>query len=263
MILTFSLIGVLVGLLSGLLGIGGGIILVPCLNYYFQNYLHLPLDLSMHKAVTDSLAVVIFTSIMTASLYYRQAKISWRVVWNFIPGLVTGGLLGFVIKQNLHGSIYAQIFSLFLMFIGIKLWFSTKLAASDKKTKAKIDIKFIAISIATGMLSAIFGIGGGIIMTPFFLHLGLDMLKAIGSSSACCIPVALINSAITTWWQIKHPQIEGHLLNWEAVIYISLFSVSLAPVGARFAKILPPKVLKKSFAALLLLISLELFWNTL
>jgi uncharacterized membrane protein YfcA len=261
--IIFALIGLLVGFLSGLLGIGGGIILVPCLNHYFRQHLQIPLDLSMHMAVTDSLAVVIFTSMMTASLYYRQGKISWRIVWNFFPGLVFGGLTGFLIKRHLHGDLYAQVFAVFLIFIAIQLFYSQPTAQTKLKEKPKIDWKFLLMSFITGLLSSIFGVGGGIITTPFFIYLGLDILKAIGSSSACCIPVAFINSAITTWWQYKHPETSVNLIDWQAVLYISVFSVTIAPIGAMVAKKSNPDVLKKYFSSLLVLISLELFWNSL
>jgi len=257
MILTYALMGLLVGILSGLLGIGGGIILVPFLSHHFLQQ-HYSLTLSMQMAVTYSLAVVIFTSGMTASLYYRQAKISWRVVLNFIPGLLVGGLLGYFLKFHLQGSLYAQMFALFLIYVAFQLWRSHQHAQPKARTLASLDWKFFSISFATGAFSAIFGIGGGIIMTPYFLHLGLDVFKAIGSSSLCCIPVALVNSIIVS----IHPQWGQNLMDWQAVLYLSMFSMLGSPLGVWFAKHLDAKNLKKIFAILLLFVSVDLLWRS-
>lgn len=259
MILIYAFIGLLVGLLSGLLGIGGGIILVPFLSYYFIHQQHYSLDLSMQLAVTYSLAVVIFTSSITASLYFRQAKISWRIVLNFVPGLLLGGLLGYFIKFHLHGPLYAQIFALFLLYVGFQLIQSKPRLQAKPKNKARIDWKFFAISVATGTLSAIFGIGGGIIMTPYFLHLGLDIFKAIGSSSFCCIPVALLNSAIAS----IHPQWGQNLMDWHAIIYLSLFSMLGSPLGVQLAKHLDQNIIKRIFSFVVLFLSFDLFWRSL
>jgi uncharacterized membrane protein YfcA len=262
-----AFLGIIIGLLSGLLGIGGGVVTVPALKYILEYQMGIDSSISMHIAVANSLAIVIFTSSMTALIYYRRNLLNWQIFFQFCPGILIGVLSGTILAGHLHGPYYAQLFAIYLTYISFKMLFLTpkqQHASLQSEFTLKPNASFYFISVLTGFLSAILGIGGGTMMTPFFLHLGLDMLTAIGTSTLICIPIAIIGS-ISYGIHYLHIQIPlehttGYLY-WPAIMAISLASMMTSPLGARLARKIEAAYLKKIFACTMLAIAIKMFCN--
>jgi len=262
-----ALLGLIVGLLSGLLGIGGGVVTVPALKHILEYQMAIGSDISMHIAVANSLATVIFTSSMTALIYYRRNLLNWAIFIQFCPGIAIGVVFGTIFASHLHGVFYARLFAVYLTYISLKMLFlksEQQNTSEASEFKFKPNVNFYLISVFTGVLSALFGIGGGSVMTPFFLYMGLDMLTAIGTSTLICIPIAIFGSISYGLhylnMQIPLAHTTGYLY-WPAIAAISIASIITSPLGANLAKKIEADYLKKIFACTLLVIAIKMFFN--
>lgn len=255
MTIIFLLIGAFVGILSGLLGIGGGIILVPTLKYVFEHQGHIPPSLCMHTAVATSLAVIMLTSTRTSWLYIRQNHFVPQLFIRFLPGLILGTLTGVLLGLHVHGHLYTQIFAVFLFGLAIKLGKPSPINPNTD-SKLKNPAWFYLISFITGNLSALFGIGGGIIMTPYFIHLEHRALQAIGTATLCTLPIAMVST-------ISIKIIYGNELhiNWPSVAIIGITSMLCAPIGAKLARQMSERRLKMIFALVLVLVASKMFFS--
>ena len=251
MIIIFLSIGVMVGLLSGLLGIGGGIILVPSLKYVFEHQSAIPHSLSMHTAVATSLAVILLTSARTSWLYIRQNLFLPKLFIQFVPGLILGTLSGVMLGQHIHGQRYTQIFSIFLFLLALQLIRPSQ----GIKPSSRFSQPYwrYLMSFVTGHFSALFGIGGGVLMTPYFTHIENNVLKAIGTSTLCTLPIALTSTLFMQLFYKQQLQI-----NWLAVAIIGIGSMLCAPVGAKLARQISERRLKLIFSCVLTLVALKM-----
>lgn len=258
MILALAVIGCLVGFLSGLLGIGGGIIIVPALNIYFHNHLYFELKHLMNITVATSLTIIFFTAIITSLFYSKNEKINWNIVKNMSPGLMIGSILGSYMSQWIHGEIYHKLFGGFLMLIALKvLFFSHSTTFSEQQVEQRPIYRIYAVFI--GFISSILGISGGIIMTPLFFHLRMQTLYAIGTATFCTLPIVFSSSLVMMSLQRPEnvPGLIGYVY-WPAVLSIAIFSMLLSPVGGKLAKILPERNLKMLLGLLLLISAVKM-----
>jgi uncharacterized membrane protein YfcA len=252
MIIALAIIGCLVGLLSGLLGIGGGIIIVPALNIYFQNKAYFDTQHLMHISVATSITIVLFTALMTSFFYAKQHKINWDIFKAMCPGLALGGFTGSYCSRWIEGAYYHQLFGIFLLVIAIKVFFfSSQSPHPDHKIHVPFTLRFLAILI--GLISSVLGISGGIILTPLFFHYRLHTLSAIGTATICTLPIVFTSSIVLNLLHAPEhiPGLIGYVY-WPAVFSIAIFSMLLSPVGGKLSKILPEKTLKILLGLLLI-----------
>lgn len=257
----YLLVGVAAGILAGLLGVGGGIIVVPALTLLFSNGLFSS-DLVMHMAVGTSLAIMIFTAISSGYAYHRRGLVIWPLFLKFTPGLLLGTITGAIIAKHLSGRDLTIAFALFLIIIAIRMFFSKTVKAESQLPNLFI---LTAVSFCVGILSGFFGVGGGIVMVPFFSYCNVPIHKATGTSSACGFPLAIVGTLlliITGWTMViaNHPPVgTTGFVYWPAAILIAITSILFAPVGTRLAVWLPGLLLKRVFAIVLVLTAIELF----
>lgn len=268
--LAYLLTGAFAGILSGLLGVGGGLIVVPALVFIFQYSKLFEPNLIMHLAVGTSLAIMMFTSSSSARAYYKRNLISWPVFVRFMPGLCVGMICGGFIAKQLSSNILIILFAIFLVIISMRLFFEKKSNVVDIPQKqyssepALNTWLLLSAALFTGIVSAFFGIGGGPLMVPFFLYIGLNMYKSTGTSSICGLPIAIIGTitfTLTGWATITHlsvPEGTYGYIYWPAVGIISIISVLLAPIGTRIAVHTKPFILKRIMAAILILSAVNL-----
>jgi uncharacterized protein len=252
MIIALAIIGCLVGLLSGLLGIGGGIIIVPTLNIYFKNKSTFAIQHLMHISVATSITIVLFTALMTSYFYTKNHKINWDIVKAMWPGLILGGLAGSYVSQWINSGYYHQLFGVFLLLIAVKVFFfSNQSPHPDHHFQIPVALRLFAIPI--GFISSILGISGGIILTPLFFHYRLHTLSAIGTATLCTLPIVFTGSIVLNLLHSPEdmPGLIGYVY-WPAVFSIAIFSMLLSPVGGKLAKILPEKTLKIILGLLLM-----------
>ncbi|PHS31173.1 MAG: permease [Methylophaga sp.] len=255
---VFILIGVLSGLSSGLLGLGGGVIIVPALLMVFSWHGLLG-DHLMHMAVATSLMTIIITSTTSAYNHHKQGYVDWHIVGRFIPGLVFGGMLGAVLATQLSSQFLQQFFAIYLFFAAIKIWLPSPATIHQKLLNKPALVSFGSV---VGIISSLVGIGGGTLLVPYLVMANLPIQRAIAISASCGVPIAL--SAVAGFIIFGQQQ-EANAINlgsgfihWPAFWGIISTSSIFAIVGAKLARKLPKVVLKQIFSTVLLVGSVYL-----
>lgn len=257
-LIIYLCIGILSGLLSGLLGVGGGIIVVPALAILLK---HKPLFQTsdvMHIATGTSLAVMIATSCSSALAYQRHHAIIWPLFWRMAPGLALGIGIGFQVTQHLTHTALTRLFSIFLVIVAIHLFLSAQknkpLSTQARPPTYSVAYQALIViaSLLVGVLSVLFGIGGGILMVPLFLMLHLSMREASGTSIVCGMITAMMGTLLLSLTKSDHTYLHtSGYIYWPAAFAIAASSVCFAPLGAQLAFKLPTPVLQRLFAVVL------------
>lgn len=256
----YIFLGIIAGLLAGLLGLGGGVLIVPGLALIF-NFLGIPPEKIMHMATSTSLASIIFTTLTAAIIQHRRGNIDWYVVWHLLPGIFLGVIGGTSLANALPNSALRIFFGIFLGIIAFHLLFKRKKSTEEtEKPKPSQWLQLIA-GVITGLLGGILGIGGGIFVIPVLLHLGLDVRRAMATSAVCAFSLSVIgtlNFMIMSW---KTPSLmpgtTGYIF-WPAAIIIAFTGIFFVPMGNKLANYLSTKALERVFAVFLLLIALDM-----
>lgn len=249
-ILLYLALGSVAGVLAGLLGIGGGLVIVPMLTFVFtdQGVAHAHI---LHLALGTSLASIIFTSISSLWSHHKRGAVIWPVVLKITPGILFGTFLGTWIATGLSTNFLKGFFALFLWYVATQMLLGIKPApARDIPGPGGV---FAAGSII-GLFSSFVGIGGGTLSVPFLMWCNTVVHKAIGTSAAIGFPIAV---AGTVGYVVNGLGTEGlparslGFVNLGALAGIAAASVCTAPLGVRLAHALPVDRLKKIFAILL------------
>lgn len=265
-ILIFLIIGALAGFAAGLFGVGGGTIIVPLLFIVFSQMDYSP-DSIMHLALGTSLATIIVTSISSLMAHNKKGAVLWPVFKNLAPGLALGCFLGAGIAGQMSGLYLQLIVGLFLLWVAYKMLFASKKPVPNHSSGAN-DVssanyanpvlpskpKQLAAGGVIGVASAIFGIGGGSLTVPYLTRYNVVMQKAVGTSAACGLPIAIAGALGFMFFgmqqQVDVPNTIG-FVHIYAFLGISIMSFFTAKLGAKVAHILSPELLKKCFAILL------------
>ncbi|MDQ5884612.1 MAG: uncharacterized protein QG556_952 [Pseudomonadota bacterium] len=251
-ILIFA--GALAGLMAGLLGLGGATVMVPLYLYYFKLENTIPEFQQFHMAVGCSLAVIFVSSIVASIHNYRLKLIDYALVKKILPGLIVGIFVGTILSRWMDGLILKKLFSLFLMSLAIKLFISKN--HSPHRIGPISNYLFHGIAILVGILNALFGIAGGIILVPFFIFMGLMTQKAVATSIFCAIPISFIANAVLT---LSFHQL---LIDWHVVFYTGITSTLFIPLGSKIGQHTSSNWLKRIFTVFLLLIAMDMAINS-
>lgn len=251
------LLGAVAGVIAGLLGVGGGLIIVPGLLFLFE-HLHFPGAINMHMALGTSLASIIFTSLSSIHAHHQHAAVKWYVVAVMSPGILIGAAIGSVIADYLDGDVLRLFFSLFLLFAAIQMGLNI---SPNPKRGLPGFAGTSTVSMIIGMISAIVGIGGGTMTVPFLVWCNTNIRHAVGTSAAIGLPIAIsaaISYTITGWNNPLLPTSSLGYIYLPAMLVIIFASMLFAPIGANLAHHLPVKKLKRFFAFLLAILSIRL-----
>lgn len=256
---VYLLIGVFSGTTAGLLGLGGGIIIVPALAFVFAHYNFIPHTQVMHMAIGTSLATIIVTLLASLVAHTRHESVKWHLVKFMWPWLLIGACLGALIANFLPTYFLRVTFSFFLFYTSAKIIFARTIE-EDKPLPSPNIIR--AVSIGAGSLSGILGVGAGATLIPFFLHCKLTIREAAGTAVATGIVISLMASAsfmLLGWSTVHLPWSTGYVY-WPAFLGIGLTSIFFAPLGAYLAYKLPATPLKFILAVFLFLIGIDMLW---
>lgn len=268
-LITFLFIGAFAGFAAGLFGVGGGTIIVPLLFIVFTQ-MGYPADVLMHLALGTSLATIIVTSISSLMAHNKKGAVLWSVFKNLTPGLVLGCFFGAGIAGQISGVYLQLVVGLFLLWVAFNMFTSGKkkiavnashLDNVNNTSSAEIALpstpKQLAAGVGIGVASAIFGIGGGSLTVPYLTRYGVVMQKAVGTSAACGLPIALAGAlgfmVFGMQQEVNVPNTIG-FVHIYAFLGISSMSFFTAKLGAKVAHMLSPQLLKKCFAVLLTIV---------
>jgi uncharacterized protein len=252
-VVLFLLLGSLVGLIAGLFGVGGGLITVPALIW------GLPLvgvaDIhATHMAVGTSLATIMITSISSIRAHHKRGGVIWREFRHLTPGILLGAWIGGMVAGMLAGPVLQRLFGLFVISIGLRMILR---GGHDGVTREVANWVKGLVGVVIGLISAMVGIGGGSMTVPFLHATGVEMKRAVATSSACGLPIAVAGTAsfvVSGWSEMQLPAGSSGYVYWPVALFIVVTSIPLAPVGAALAHCLPGAQLKRVFALLLLVI---------
>lgn len=257
-ILSCLLLGAIVGFLAGLFGIGGGLIIVPSLVFLLPMVGVQPEHL-MSMALGTSFATIIITAFSSAQRHHKLGNVDIQVSKYFIPALMVSVFLGGLIVSRLDTKLMSKIFAIMVLYLASRMLFSLKKAPQNKPLTVQSTIIGGGI---IGVLSSMAGIAGGAFIVPFLNNRGLEMKRAIGTSSFCGAFLGLSGtiSFIVSGWGLEN--LPGWSLGYiylPALFSITATSFFTSKLGANAANVLPVPTLKKAFAVLLVCIAINMF----
>ena len=261
LIVELLALGLATGFLAGLLGIGGGMLMVPFLTIILGQR-GVPAHLAVKMAIATSMATILFTSLSSVRAHHRRGAVRWPLVRGMAPGIVLGGLLaGAGAFALLKGQVLAAVFGLFVSFSATQMLRNKKPAPSRQMPGLAGQT---AAGGGIGFVSGLVGAGGGFVSVPFMTWCNVPIHQAVATSAALGFPIALANTAgyIIGGWHLPAvvPGAFGYLY-LPALGVIALASVSMAPLGARAAHAMDVAQLKKAFAVLLYGLAAYMLWK--
>ncbi|HFB66053.1 MAG TPA: sulfite exporter TauE/SafE family protein [Aeromonadales bacterium] len=254
--------GALVGLLAGLLGIGGGLIVVPILLYLLPQF-GIHAELVTHMAIATSMATIVVTSIASVRAHNRHGTILWHVFWAMVPGIIIGGLLGSYATKYIPSENLKMIFGIFALLIATQMIFKFR-PSFNLKEPGKFRLAISGAIIST--ISALVGIGGGSLTVPYLSFWNTKMAKAVGTSSAIGLPLSISGTVGFIIAGLQIPDRPAYSLGYvylPAFLGIVLVSSFTAQLGARLVLKLSSKILTRIFASFLIIIGLDIIISNL
>ncbi|MBO6559272.1 MAG: sulfite exporter TauE/SafE family protein [Nisaea sp.] len=251
------------GLLSGLLGVGGGIIVVPVLFSVFS-FLDVSPEIIMHLTVGTSFAAMIPTSVFSSYGHYRKGAIDFGVLKLWAPAAFLGCILGVLIAGRSKSEVLIYIFVTGALVVAAYMFFSGSRPVEKNRMPGRLGAGGLAGLIGT--VSALMGIGGGTFFVPLFTALGTKVHRAVGTSAALGIVVSIPGfiGYVVAGWQIEAlPQLSFGFVNVLGAAILMPVSAICAPLGAAIAHRLSPRLLKICFALFLLATAARMLATTL
>ena len=242
---------ILAGLMAGLLGVGGGIVLVPVL-FWVLSLIDFPAALSMHMAVATSLATIIFTSISSARAHHRRGAVDVALLKRWGPGLMLGALAGGLAAKFIQPDGLKAIFGIIALAVAVNMAIPrTLVLAQALPGSTAINA---AISFVVGTISALMGIGGGTLSVPILTACSFEIRRAVGTAAAFGLLIAIpaaIGFVLSGWSVPGRPPSSLGYVSLPAAALILPFTVGFAPLGARLAHSLDGIWIKRAFALFL------------
>ena len=252
--------GLFAGLTAGLFGIGGGAIIVPVLFFLFRALGYE--ETAMHAAVATSLATIIATSIRSVLAHNKQGVVDWTIIRTWAPWIMAGATAGMALSGFIPGAGLTLFFGVMGFLLSAQLWFGHpdwRLAPDMPAGPSRA-----GLGLGVGALSALMGIGGGTFGVSLMTVCGRPIHQAVATAAGFGVAIGLpgaIAAVIVGWNHGGLPPFSLGYVNLPAFVLIAVFTVTMAPVGARLAHALDAKRLRKLFALLLLIVAIRMIWS--
>lgn len=255
MLIALIVLGAMTGFMAGLLGIGGGMLLVPFMTFLFTLN-GFPSELIVKVAIATSLATILFTSLSSVRAHHKKGAVRWDIA----KPMGIGAFVGTFIGANFAGALKSSWLALFFaVFVG----FSALQMLRSKKPKPSRDVPGSTglglMGSLIGFISSLVGAGGGFITTPFLTWCNVIMHQAVGTSAALGFPIAaggLVGYVVAGTTEANLPAGSLGYIYLPALVAVSASSLLTAPIGARTAHRMQVASLKQVFAYMLLLLAL-------
>lgn len=258
--LLYITLGAFAGVLAGLLGIGGGLVIVPMLYIAFEAQ-GFPDAHIQHIALGTSLATIIFTSLSSMWAHHKRGAINYTAFWRLTPGIITGTFLGAWLASLLSTGFLKAFFGLFLYYVATQMLMNIK-PKPGRELPGQLGT--FGAGNGIGIFSALVGIGGGTLTVPFLSWCNQTMHTAIATAAAVGLPIALSGTAgfVVNGWNVQGiPTPHVGYVYLPAFLGIICMSVLTAPLGAKLAHSLPVDKLKRIFAILLYVVGTKMLWS--
>lgn len=260
----FLLTGTFVGFLAGLLGIGGGLLMVPILIAVFTSN-EFATDQVMHLALGTTTAIITLTSLSSLLTHHKHGAVDWWIVRHLTPGIFFGALAGTTLAAQLSSQTLGIIFVIFIYCAATQMWLNLRPQADFSLPNSP---GMLAAGGLIGAVSSLVAIGGGLLTVPFLAACQIKLHQAIGTAAAVGFPVALASAlgyAANGLLQTQLlPEYTLGYIYLPAFALVALAGVLTAPLGAKAAHAMSTNRLKKIFVGLLYLLGTKLlleFWH--
>jgi len=252
-IMPLLLLGAFSGFIAGLLGVGGGLIMVPALLYLLAD--SIDLAVLMHTAVGTALAAIVFTSISSVKAHNSRGAIHWHNFKKLTPTILLGAFSGAMLTKVMSFDFMRIFFALFEFSVAAIMYFGISSSAHVDNLGKWV---WRVTGYIIGLVSAIVGIGGGTMTTPFLTYNNVDIKNAIATSAAVGMPIAISGALgfIVAGWSVESATGSLGFIHTQALVSIVAMSVLFAPLGAKVAHSVDGKKLKKFFAIFLAFLGL-------
>jgi len=255
---AYLLLGAVVGFFAGLLGIGGGLIMVPVLTIIFSAQ-HFPPDRVLHLALGTAMAVIVFTSASSLRTHHAHGAVIWRVVKYISPGIIVGTAAGSTLASSLSSRPLSIIFVVFIYYAATQMLLNS--TPKPSRQLPGLTGMFAAGSVI-GAVSSLVAIGGGLLTIPFLAMCNVRLHHAIGTAAAVGFPIAAAGTAgyIVNGMMQSQPLPDYSLgyVHLPALGWVVLASMLTAPLGARTTHSMQAGMLSKVFVVLLYLLATKM-----
>ncbi len=250
--------GAVAGVMAGLLGIGGGIILVPAYFYIFSS-LGYGGDQLMQVCLATSLATIIVTSLRSVSSHHKKGAVDWDILRGFAPGIVIGAAIGVLVAAGLRSVVLQGIFGVLGIIVGLYLGFGrdTWRLGNTMPTGLKCAI----LSPILGFMSVLMGIGGGSFGVPLMSLYATPIHRAVATAAGLGVLIAVpsvIGFLLVNIPEASRPPFTIGAVNLPAFVLTISMTLITAPYGVKLAHSMDPKPLKRVFAFFLTLVALNM-----
>lgn len=255
--------GALSGVLAGLLGIGGGIVIVPVLDAVLR-FLEVDEAIRMHVAVATSLATIIPTSIASSHAHHRRQSVDLGLARRWAPFILAGALFGAWIAARVHSDVLSAVFAVVAFIMAIKLMMPVEgKTLSDGVPRGSL---ITLVPTGIGTVSSMMGIGGGTLSVAALTLLNQPIHRAVGTAALFGLAISLpgmLGFVVAGWDDPRLPPASLGYVNIAGFVLISPMTVLLAPAGAAIAHRLTQRQLSLVFGTFLLLMSFRMAFEAL
>lgn len=260
LIAAYLATGIVAGFFAGLLGVGGGVIMVPALAMTL-GAAGLPADYLLQAALGTSMAAILFTSLSSLRTHHRHGAVLWPVVKDFTPGVLLGTALGTLLARQVSTQALAIFFAAFMVFVAVQMSLGLR-PQPQRALPGRLGVA--AAGGAIGAVSALAAIGGGAMTVPFLTWCNVPLRQAVGTSAAVGFPIALggtLGYVLNGLAVGALPAGSLGFVHLPALLWVAAASTLVAPLGARLAHRLPAALLRRVFAGLLIVLAAKMLWS--
>jgi uncharacterized protein len=253
---------IIAGLIAGLLGVGGGIVLVPVMFWLFT-IIDFPEAIAAHMAVATSLATIVFTSISSMRAHHARGAVDFKLLGSWGPALAIGALSGGLAARYFESGVLTGVFGVVALLVAINLAIPRTLVIAGHLPHPAIQG---VIGVVIGFISSLMGIGGGTLGVPTLAAFSYPIHRAVGTAAAFGFVIALpaaIGFIVSGWDVPGRPPLSLGYVSLAAALIILPFTIGFAPLGARLAHALQPIWVKRAFALFLVLTAIKMLHSTL